>query len=89
MSRYEETSERLSDPLDVGAQAAERFVKNALAEARRRANPDRPDDFDGENCACGTPIPVARVAAGHYTCIDCRKAKEHQNKMRGLPIWAA
>lgn len=89
MSLFQENSERLVDPLDIGARAGARFVEHAVAAAQQRANPAPPVDFDGENCACGTPIPEKRLEAGRYNCIDCQRAKEHNNKLRGLPSWAA
>ncbi len=58
-------------------QHAERLIEAeilaGIARARVRESP--PPGFDGD-CACGGPIPVARVELGYYRCLSCQAARE-------------
>lgn len=52
----------------------------AKAKAANEAAHTRPEDFDGA-CACGEPIPDARLSLGYFTCIDCASVSERRAKL--------
>jgi len=81
--------ERAIDPIDVSTQTTAKMLYGAIADAARRSNKLPPKDFDGKNCSCGEEIPLGRLQAGCFNCIDCQEAEELDRKRRGLPVWAS